>query len=98
VAVRAIFEWLKGHTEILTGINSFSEFGELLMLCDFYAIDKPINIIVLEIIELRITMDNILEAFATAKELEAVVAYKDVARDMIARKVYSYFFFVNNYV
>ena len=56
-----------------------------MMLCDFYAITSPVNDIVLKMIELPITMTNLLEAFATARSLERVEAYKDVAKDLQER-------------
>ena len=56
-----------------------------MMLCDFYAITSPVNDIVLKMIELPITMPNLLEAFATAKSLERVEAFKDVAEDILER-------------
>ena len=56
-----------------------------MMLCDFYALTSPVNDIVLKMIELPITMPNLLEAFATSKSLERVDAFKDVAEDILER-------------
>ena len=85
LAVRILFEQLKGYVDVFLSCPSIHVLGQMLMLCDFYAIDKPVKGIKKKLIMLPITMVNLLEAFATAKSLEMIEAYKTIAHNITVR-------------
>ena len=50
--------------------------GKILMLCDYYELNKPVKKIFQAIISIEITLDNVLEFFETAKMLELVESFE----------------------
>eukprot|EP00088_Acartia_fossae_P034149 TRINITY_DN35024_c0_g1_i1.p1 TRINITY_DN35024_c0_g1~~TRINITY_DN35024_c0_g1_i1.p1 ORF type:complete len:342 (-),score=71.25 TRINITY_DN35024_c0_g1_i1:501-1526(-) len=82
---KILFEQLKGYTAMMEKCQSFDLLTEMLRICDFYAIFKPIPLITDKINKLPINIYNLVDAFESGEKLAVIEMYKAVSHDLFMR-------------
>eukprot|EP00088_Acartia_fossae_P030316 TRINITY_DN31284_c0_g1_i6.p1 TRINITY_DN31284_c0_g1~~TRINITY_DN31284_c0_g1_i6.p1 ORF type:complete len:465 (-),score=64.95 TRINITY_DN31284_c0_g1_i6:86-1480(-) len=85
IAVKALFDHVEGHSNILNDCTSFDVLGDMLLLCDYYMMSEPEKIIIDKIKKTPVTIQNLVLVFETGKKLESHTRLRPVADFLIRR-------------
>ena len=86
-AVKALFDHIEGFSSLLNDCKSFELLGDMLLLCDFYMMPQPENLIVEKLKNTTLTTENFASAFETGKKLEMSQRLKPVADYLLRRSL-----------
>ena len=89
LAVRALFDFLQGYKNLLETCEQFSVLVDMLKLCDFYGIQRPIRDIIDRMNMLPIDLSNLLDALEFSKKLEIFEHFNEVP-PMIVKRCITY--------
>eukprot|EP00088_Acartia_fossae_P035049 TRINITY_DN3605_c0_g1_i7.p1 TRINITY_DN3605_c0_g1~~TRINITY_DN3605_c0_g1_i7.p1 ORF type:complete len:817 (+),score=223.81 TRINITY_DN3605_c0_g1_i7:57-2507(+) len=87
-AVKVIFDFLSGYTEMLEASTAgLTVLGDMLRLCNDFGMQSPVMNIIQRIEQTNITIDNLVEAVTEAEKLETICQFKMLAQDVFQRCV-----------
>ncbi len=72
-------EYLSDFKDLLQGCKELTVLGDILILCDYYGIGKPVTEIRNVVYETAIDFSNAIEAFEVSRKIELVDAFADLA-------------------
>ena len=78
-------EYIQGYPTLLQKCEDNSVIGDILRLADFYNIRRPIPELVSNILNLAINMKNVVEVFEVSRNLDLLVAFKDLATNLSSK-------------
>ena len=87
VAVKTLFDYLEEHEDMMLACKSFNILADMLMLCDFYLISNPVQLIIDKINTTPLTVDNLGEAFMAGRMLSQNERFKTISTSLLGRCV-----------
>ena len=79
LSVKYLMEYLSDFKDLLQGCKELTVLGDILILCDYYGIGKPVTEIRNVVYETAIDFSNAIESFEVSRKIELIDAFADLA-------------------
>ena len=80
-------EYISGFKELLQGCKDLAILGDILLLCDYFEINKPVTEIRNIVFETAINFSNAIDAFEVSRKLESVYDFADFASHLHMKSI-----------